>query len=104
MAENMIQQAENEIPVIGLCGGYQMLGRSLHDPENVESTEGGALGLGLMDVVTTFVPEKSTTQVKARVVSDHGMLAGMKGQELVGYEIHMGQTQSKRDMNAFHIF
>jgi adenosylcobyric acid synthase len=90
--------------VVGVCGGYQMLGRSLRDPNGMEATEGSALGLGLLDVVTTFVPEKLTIQVKARVVADRGLLEGMIGQELVGYEIHMGQTECDRDMSTFHIF
>jgi adenosylcobyric acid synthase len=104
LAENMLQQAMNGIPVVGICGGYQMLGRSLHDPDGVESAEGSALGLGLLDVVTTFVPEKATTQVKALVVANRGLLKGMKGQQLVGYEIHMGQTECDGDMSAFYIF
>jgi adenosylcobyric acid synthase len=103
LAEKILQQARNGTPVVGICGGYQMLGRSLHDPDGVESAEGSALGLGLLDVVTTFAPEKATTQVKARVVADRGLLEGMKGQELMGYEIHMGQTRCDGDMSAFHI-
>ncbi len=104
LAENIIRQAREGRPVVGICGGYQMLGKSLHDPEGVESVEGSALGLGLLDVVTTFIPQKVTTQVKARVLADWGLLEGMKGQELVGYEIHMGQTRREGGMNAFHIF
>jgi len=104
LTENIIRQARNGVPVVGICGGYQILGRSLHDPDSVESAEGSALGLGLLDVVTTFVPEKATTQVKARVIADWGLLEGMKGQELVGYEIHMGQTRSDGGMSAFYIF
>jgi len=104
LAENIIQQARDSTPVVGICGGYQMLGRSLHDPDAVESSEDGALGLGLLDVVTTFALEKSTTQVKARVVANRGLLEGMKGQELVGYEIHMGQAKNEGNKSAFHIF
>ncbi len=103
LAESIIRQARDGKPVIGICGGYQMLGRSLHDPEGVESAEKSSLGLGLLDVVTTFIPEKSTTQVKARVVADRGLLNGMKGQELMGYEIHMGQTRSEKSTSAFNI-
>ncbi len=47
---------------------------------------------------------KTTTQVKARVLADHGLLSGMKGQELVGYEIHMGQTDANENMSAFNVF
>jgi len=104
LAESIIQQAKNGTFVIGICGGYQILGRSLHDPDGVESSEDSALGLGLLDVVTTFNTKKSTTQVKVQVVADRGLLREMKEQELVGYEIHMGQTRSASDMSAFHIF
>lgn len=104
LAENIIRQARNGIRMVGVCGGYQMLGKSLRDPNGMESTVEEALGLGLLDIVTTFAPEKSTTQVKARVVADWGLLEGMRGQELVGYEIHMGQTRGNDSMSAFHIF
>ncbi len=104
LAENILQQARDGRPVVGICGGYQMLGKSLHDPEGVESTEGSALGLGLLDVVTTFIPQKATTQVKASVTADRGLLEGMQGQELVGYEIHMGQTKSEPSLSVFHVF
>ncbi|MDP2729030.1 MAG: cobyric acid synthase [Dehalococcoidales bacterium] len=103
LAESIIQQAREGKAVIGICGGYQMLGKSLHDPEGIESTEKSVLGLGLLDVVTTFISQKSTTQVKARVLTDRGLLEGMKGQELVGYEIHMGQTGNKQSAGAFSI-
>jgi adenosylcobyric acid synthase len=104
LAESILRQAGEGKPVIGICGGYQMLGKSLHDPEGVESTEGSALGLGLLDVVTTFISQKATTQVRARVVADRGLFKGMNGQELVGYEIHMGQTQKEGSMSPFHIY
>ncbi len=103
LAEKIVQQARSGIPVIAICGGYQMLGRSLHDPGGAESEPGKALGLGLLDVVTTFAPQKSTTQIRGQVVADRGILAGLKGQELVGYEIHMGQTTGCDDGAAFHI-
>lgn len=104
LAEGIIQRARNGTPVIGVCGGYQMLGRSIYDPGEAESAEGAVLGLGLLDVVTTFAPEKSTTQVKGRVLADRGLLKGMKGLELIGYEIHMGQASSSNDSAAFDIF
>jgi adenosylcobyric acid synthase len=59
--------------------------------------------LGLLDAVTIFEASKTTTQVKARVIADRGLLAGMTGQEIMGYEIHMGQTKSGESA-AFCIF
>ena len=103
LAEEIVRRASKGMPVIGICGGYQMLGRRIHDPGGAESEPGEFMGLGLLDVVTTFAPHKSTTQVRGRVVADSGILAGTKGFELMGYEIHMGQTRNGADTSVFHI-
>ena len=103
LAEEISRQAREGTPVIGICGGYQMLGRRILDSSGVESTEGEALGLGLLDVTTDFVPEKFTSQVRTKVLADRGLLAGMQGQELVGYEIHMGQTGGGKETSAFQV-
>lgn len=92
LASAIIQRAEAGTPVIGICGGFQMLGKRIEDPRRVESKRGTIRGLGLLDVVTIFEPKKTTYQIKARVVGDKGLLEGAKGLEVTGYEIHMGQT------------
>jgi len=104
LAEGVLRQAEAGIPVVGICGGYQMLGQGILDPQGVESAEAEVAGLGLLDIVTNFTPEKSTRQVRARVLSDLGLLSGTKGQEIVGYEIHMGQTRCEEGLSAFQVF
>ena len=104
LGEVIIQRMREGTPVIGICGGYQMLGSSIHDPSGVESSEGAVLGLGLLDVVTIFAPQKSTTQVRGRVVASRGLLEGMAGLEVVGYEIHMGQTKDNNNAGVFHIY
>jgi len=72
------------VPIVGICGGYQMLGAELLDPEGVESAAPRAEGLGLLHVTTYFEREKKTVRVHAlNIESRH---------ELDGYEIHMGQT------------
>jgi adenosylcobyric acid synthase len=81
---------ENDIPVIGICGGYQMLGTYLSDPDNVESGEGKIAGMGLLDIKTEFKKDKRTTQTSAVVSNDRGILEGAKGMSVKGYEIHMG--------------
>ena len=98
LASSILIKAKAGTPVVGICGGYQMLGQKILDPQGVESAEAEVSGLGLLDVVTTFAPEKSTRQVRARVLSDLGLLSGTKGQELEGYEIHMGQTDSRGEI------
>ena len=70
--------------VIGLCGGYQMLGQFVHDPEGVEGNPGSAAGLGLLDIETTLEGRKIVT-------NSHGM-AVAENCPVSGYEIHMGRT------------
>ena len=72
--------------VVGICGGYQMLGKSVHDPEGVESNLSVAEGLGLLPVATTLTSEKRTRAVSATTRA--GVAFG-------GYEIHMGVTLAK---------
>jgi adenosylcobyric acid synthase len=103
LAKTIVSHAKQGTPVLGICGGYQMLGREIQDPNHVESKEKKTEGLGLLDVVTEFTPEKSTRQVKARVASNKGLLAGSIGQEINGYEIHMGQTRVGRNTPAFYV-
>ncbi len=73
--------------VIGLCGGYQILGKNLHDPYHVESRMGTQEGLGLLDVTTTLSREKITTLTVARPLEEP------ESNPLKGYEIHMGITE-----------
>ncbi len=103
LANEVQRQAKNHTPIIGICGGYQMLGRSILDPAGVESAEAEVAGLGLLNTITTFTPEKSTRQVTAKVRADHGLFKGIKGQEITGYEIHMGNTESEGNAAAFQI-
>lgn len=79
-------------PVIGICGGYQMLGQRLLDPGWVESRVPETAGLGLLPTTTVFKGEKATYQVSARVVANVGLLQGCLETLVKGYEIHMGVT------------
>ena len=76
-------------PVMGICGGYQMLGESLSDPEGAEG--GGAMaGMGLLPVRTVFQKEKTRTQTAGTFPDCPGFYAPLSGAPLEGYEIHMG--------------
>jgi adenosylcobyric acid synthase len=86
------------IPVIGICGGYQMLGNTLIDA-GFESNAGTYKGLGLLDCVTRFASyEKNTVQVTRKACQVPPLLSAMG--EVSGYEIHMGVTESERNLEA----
>jgi adenosylcobyric acid synthase len=70
--------------VVGVCGGYQMLGRRILDPDGVESKIAAMTGLGMLDVETTFEPNKVTARVNASHVAS--------GLAVAGYEIHAGRV------------
>jgi len=88
----IVTLAGEGVPVVGICGGYQMLGQTISDPEGAEGMPGIVPGLGLLDTETVFRPEKRTAQVRALVVCDTGLFAGLNGIEVAGYEIHMGAS------------
>jgi len=78
------------IPILGICGGYQILGREIVD-SGIEDTVGSVPGLGLLDAVTRFdLYEKKTVQVRKTVTGGGPILGTIQGQEVSGYEIHMG--------------
>ena len=80
--------------VVGICGGYQMLGRSISDPSGVESLGGAqSAGLDLLPVTTDFAAAKETHQVQAKALAGPGFLSTTAGTEVAGYEIHMGRSQ-----------
>ena len=82
-------------PVLGVCGGFQMLGEALRDPERVESEREAAAGLGLLPVTTTFAREKTTARVRAHATRS-GPFARAAGSEIAAYEIHAGRSALTR--------
>lgn len=78
--------------VLGLCGGYQMLGRVLRDPDGIEGQPGEADGLGLLDVETTLSGEKRLEPARG---------ATFDGVPFTGYEMHMGHTEGPDTARAF---
>lgn len=103
LVRELVRRAGRGTPLIGICGGYQMLGERIFDPLGVESQTSAVPGLGLLSVVTSFAPRKATRQVKGEVLANHGLLEGMWGQPVTGYEIHMGQTRANGQESAFRI-
>lgn len=78
--------------LFGICGGYQMLGEKIEDPDCVE-LGGEITGLGILPVITTLQQSKQTTQVEGCFTNSTGVLEKLKGEKFSGYEIHMGKTQ-----------
>ena len=90
MADEIVRCARRGGMVIGICGGYQMLGNKLMDPEHTESRIPEMAGLGLLDFEVTFRADKRTVQAHGTVECDTGWLKDCSGLMLDGYEIHSG--------------
>lgn len=87
----VLRHAGNGGTVLGICGGYQMLGKEIRDPGGAEA--GGKIaGMGLLPLETVFLSEKRRTRVSGRLKNLSGVLSGLSGMEYYGYEIHMGET------------
>jgi adenosylcobyric acid synthase len=92
LAAEVARRASQGRPVLGICGGCQMLGESIHDPLGIESSATVVEGLGLLPVRTRFESEKVTARARARVASSSFL--GEAGPALLdGYEIHMGAVE-----------
>ncbi len=91
------QAASRGTPLVGICGGYQMLGRRISDPEGAEAPAGTEIaGLGLLDMETVFRGEKVQAQTRGRFGEVEGPLSGLSGMPYEGYEIHMGRSGESR--------
>ncbi|MDA0352721.1 MAG: cobyric acid synthase [Chloroflexi bacterium] len=91
--EAIRDRAAHGTHILGICGGYQMLGEWLFDPEGVEAEVGASVtGLGLLPIMTTFGGDKQTIRVTGTVLGGAGPWAAAQGAPVEGYEIHMGQS------------
>lgn len=87
-----IKHLSTEIPIFGICGGYQLLGDKLIDEKFQESKYGSVEGLGLLDVQTIFGEiDKIVKQSHGKIVGN-GLFKGLKGADITGYELHEGIT------------
>ncbi len=97
IADSIKNLAKNGTMVIGICGGYQMLGKEIRDSENAESMVTQIGGLGLIDAKTIFMQKKNTYQIKARLHSNQSNRSDQNNfntrSDISGYEIHMGETE-----------
>ena len=91
------KQAARGTLVFGICGGYQMLGTIVSDPDGVEAAGLREIrGLGLLEMQTVFHGKKVQTQTSGTFSGIEGMLAGLNGLRYEGYEIHMGRSDGPR--------
>ena len=108
MNERGLSQAVKELhgsgaAVVGICGGYQMLGTKVSDPDHIESSIAELDGLGLLPLSTVFQGSKETHRIKGTVIEATGLLAGASGMPVSGYEIHMGRTVGEGFAAPFRI-
>lgn len=95
------------IPLIGICGGYQMLGKKIFDPYNVENSEKEVEGMGFLNIITTIDKVKTTGQVSAELINGSKLFNVVQDssndgfKNLKGYEIHMGVTTG--DIGLFRL-
>ena len=89
-------RAQRNMPVLGICGGCQMLGTHIADPDHVESEVSESAGIGLLPLTTRFTPRKHTVQVRARSAGSGFLFAGLASTvEVPGYFIHAGLTRAE---------
>ena len=100
MEAAVLKEAARGKLIFGICGGYQMLGETLHDPYGVEA--GGAMkGMGLLPMDTEFAKTKTRTRVSGNFLEQQGDLEAFGGAALTGYEIHMGESVLKEGVKPF---
>lgn len=83
LSDGIKAKADQGVPIVGICGGYQMLGEQVSDPKGIAGNKADLQGLGLLPICTTYSTEKTLKQVAM----------SFEGTEWTGYEIHMGQTE-----------
>jgi adenosylcobyric acid synthase len=95
---------EKGVRIVGICGGYQMLGKRIYDPEGVESPHREVEGIGLLNIETNFGNTKTTSSVNADLVDNRfpfSIAENRDGLRLTGYEIHMGTSSG--DIGLFRM-
>ena len=95
IAQEIIKMSRKGTPIIGICGGFQILGEKVLDPYGIEGDIKELPGLGLLDIETTMEKEKVTTQYTGLLKGETGLLKGLGDIQVKGYEIHQGVTEGK---------
>ncbi|RAK10596.1 adenosylcobyric acid synthase (glutamine-hydrolysing) [Halanaerobium saccharolyticum] len=100
LAAEILKQADKGTEIIGICGGYQMLGQKISDPDNLEGNEKEIEGLSLLKIKTVLEAEKITRQVRAEPLNKLNFFKNSSGRVLSGYEIHQGKTVRASEQQA----
>lgn len=95
IATEIIKASKNGKIVIGICGGFQMMGEKIKDPYEIESSIKEIPGLGLLELETVMEKEKNTRQYSGTLKNCSGLLSGLENENINGYEIHQGVTNGK---------
>ncbi len=95
LAQEILQHVKKGVKVVGICGGYQMLGVTISDESAIEGSGGTYFSLGLLPIETYFVREKQTVRVQGRTVTGH---------DVEGYEIHLGRSTPTKEITPFITF
>ena len=103
LTEAVQEARQRGAALIGICGGYQMMGSQLRDPDHIESSRTEMAGLGFLPITTVFAGSKETHRIDGAVKLGQGLLEGSAGLPVQGYEIHMGRTSGSGSPAPFRI-
>ncbi len=92
----ILKAAAANTPIFGICGGFQMLGHAIFDPNCIENGKKTVRGMSLLDVETLFLGEKVQKQVHGVFTDVTGLFSPLNGQTYTGYEIHMGRAKTQQ--------
>lgn len=101
LAEKIQELEKSGTPIVGICGGYQMLGQMIYDPDLIESDRPEVRGLGVFDYDTKMVGDKATYRSSAVISGGMAWLRDLEGSMITGYEIHMGRTEAEQPWLRF---
>lgn len=94
MADAIQDASRQGAAVVGICGGFQLMGEQIRNPLRLESGIEACAGLGLLPVETVMAGSKKVSQTEMQLISVSGFLNSLQGLTVQGYEIHYGETQS----------
>lgn len=100
---DFVLSCKNEIPIMGICGGNQILGKKILDPDEIEGGK-EADGLSLINQITTLKKEKILTKTSGNIKCEKGFFSCLNGAYYEGYEIHSGVTKKEEDDSSIDVF